>query len=242
MLDVVGLHGFTQRGAALAELEWFLDVPITSPDLPGHGGEPVRSWEDTIDHVAGIAASRPHSPILAGYSMGGRISLGVALKRPEVISGLAMISAACGIADPALRARRVRADHELAERIEVGGLAGFLDEWSALPMFSGLARRGPEWNAADREMRLTNTAPGLSGALRNLGQGRQPDYLPRLGELTVPVLLIVGEQDARYRRIAERMASELRQPSILVVRDAGHPVVGERPESVAEAILAWAGE
>jgi 2-succinyl-6-hydroxy-2,4-cyclohexadiene-1-carboxylate synthase len=240
LLDLFALHGFTQRAAAFEELEWYLQVPVTAPDLPGHGEEPLRSWEETIDWISDLVAAHPAPPILAGYSMGGRLALGVAVERPESISGLIMMSAAPGIADAASRSARLKADRALADRIESDGVDAFLDTWVSLPMFGGLNGRGESWRRADRAMRSTNTAAGLAGALRGLGQGIQPDYRPRLGDLAVPTLLIAGEHDERYCAMTADMAQSIPDASTAIVRDAGHPVVGERPEAVAEVILAWA--
>jgi len=239
--DIVALHGFTQRGGSFDELSWFLEIPLEAPDLPGHGDVPPRPWDAAVDGVVDLAASRPEPPILLGYSMGGRLALAAALRRPAAISSLVLISAGPGIADAAERAARRRADEELAAHIEDVGVPAFVDEWLARPMFAGLASRGERWRREDRRRRVENRAGGLAGALRALGQGMQPDLWPELGELDRPVLLVVGERDARYRTIAAAMEERLPDVSSAVVRDAGHAVVGERPETVAEAVLAFVG-
>ena len=76
----------------------------------------------------------------------------------------------------------------------------------------GAGRRHPGagWPAAERARsavhadRLRNTPAGLARALRGLGTGALPSLWERLGELTMPVTLIVGERDAKFRAIAER--------------------------------------
>jgi pimeloyl-ACP methyl ester carboxylesterase len=52
----------------------------------------------------------------------------------------------------------------------------------------------------------------------------------------MPVVLVVGERDARYRKLAERMAAVMPQAELLVVPATGHAVHLEAPEIVAEAI------
>ena len=240
MLDLVALHGFTQRGGAFAELEELLEVPVDAPDLPGHGTVPAAGWDEAVAALAARLAARPAPPVLLGYSMGGRVALGVAAAHPAVVAGLVVVSASAGISDPGARERRRAEDAVLAGRIERDGVTAFLDGWLARPMFAGLESRGPAWRAADRAMRETNAAAGLAGALRGLGQGSQPDLWPSLEQIVVPTLLVAGDHDERYVALMHAMAGGLPDASTAVVRHAGHAVVGERPESLAEVILAWA--
>ena len=54
----------------------------------------------------------------AGYSMGGRIALQVALDYPDLVEHLAMFSSTAGILDPAERAARRAEDERLAAAVE----------------------------------------------------------------------------------------------------------------------------
>jgi pimeloyl-ACP methyl ester carboxylesterase len=54
--------------------------------------------------------------------------------------------------------------------------------------------------------------------------------------VTVPVTLVVGERDEKYRAVAEAMAPRLRDAHVVVVGGAGHAVHLEAPEEVARAI------
>jgi pimeloyl-ACP methyl ester carboxylesterase len=58
----------------------------------------------------------------------------------------------------------------------------------------------------------------------------------RLPELDLPVTLIVGERDAKFRAIAESMRERLPRAELTVVPGAGHAAQLERPELVAAAI------
>jgi pimeloyl-ACP methyl ester carboxylesterase len=55
----------------------------------------------------------------------------------------------------------------------------------------------------------------------------------RLPELAVPVTLVVGERDEKFRAIAERMRKRLPDAQVTVVPGAGHAVHLEDPEAVA---------
>jgi pimeloyl-ACP methyl ester carboxylesterase len=77
----------------------------------------------------------------------------------------------------------------------------------------------------------------LARALRGLGTGALPPLWDRLGELTIPVTLVVGERDAKFREIADEMAPLFAGPvSVVVVPGAGHAVHLEAPAEVAASI------
>ena len=84
-------------------------------------------------------------------------------------------------------------------------------------------------------MRSTPTA--LARALRGLGTGALPSLWDRLGELVMPVALVAGERDERFRAIAVEMAEALPTAELLVVPEVGHAVQLEAPERVADAIV-----
>jgi 2-succinyl-6-hydroxy-2,4-cyclohexadiene-1-carboxylate synthase len=146
---------------------------------------------------------------------------------------LVLVGASPGIADAAERAARAAEDAALADRIEAIGLEAFVREWGAQPLFDGMPRGIAEIAHADR---MRNTAAGLAAALRGLGTGVMPPLWDRLGELTVPVELVVGERDEKFRAIAERMTAVLVAGRLHVVPGTGHAVHLEAPEAVAEVI------
>src|SRR5437588_4312312 len=117
---VILLHGFTHTGRSWEPVVAALGEryrPL-APDIRGHGTASDRTpvtLEAVIDDVAGLA---PETFTLAGYSMGGRIALHVALALPDRVERLVLIGASPGIADPAERAARCEADERLAGQIE----------------------------------------------------------------------------------------------------------------------------
>src|SRR5581483_202586 len=142
------LHGFTLGGASWDDLTSRMppDWRWIAPDLRGHGEAPIDDC--TMDRCAAdlvalwdhLGVERSH---VVGYSMGGRLALHVAVRLPERTRSLLTIGAHAGLDPDARRARR-QDDEALAERIEREGVESFLSYWEGLPMFAGLARRGPE--------------------------------------------------------------------------------------------------
>jgi pimeloyl-ACP methyl ester carboxylesterase len=99
-----------------------------------------------------------------------------------------------------------------------------------------LAGQRPEILAAAQADRVRSTPAGLARALRGLGTGALPSLWNRLGELEMPVSLVVGERDPKFRELAQRMAEGIARARVHVVAGAGHAVHLEAPERVAELI------
>jgi 2-succinyl-6-hydroxy-2,4-cyclohexadiene-1-carboxylate synthase len=86
--------------------------------------------------------------------------------------------------------------------------------------------------------RMRNTAQGLAVALRGLGNGVMPSLWDRLEELALPVELVVGERDEKFRAIAERMEAALPDARLHVVPGAGHAAQLEAPDAVVDVLAA----
>ena len=235
--DLVLLHGFTNTGASWDEVVAALPQryrPV-APDIRGHGtASEVRpvSLAGVVDDVAAMAMG-PFE--LVGYSMGGRLALHVALALPGRVRRLVLIGASPGIADAGARAERLAADERLADEVEAMTIEAFADRWAQTAV---LADQPPSVQAAVTAQRLRNAPAGLAAALRGLGTGALPSLWARLGELGVPVDLVVGERDAKFQSIAQEMAAALPAARVHVVAGAGHAVHLEAPEAVAEVIAA----
>jgi 2-succinyl-6-hydroxy-2,4-cyclohexadiene-1-carboxylate synthase len=232
---VVLLHGFTQTRQSWRRTVAALGgrYRALAPDLPGHGQAAERRPASFAACAAYVRALADGPCTLVGYSMGGRIALHTALALPGLVERLVLVGASPGIADPAARQERRRADEALADRIEAIGVEAFAEEWGAQPLFAG---QDPRVAAAAHADRLRNTAAGLAAALRGLGVGVMEPLWGRLGELAIPVTLVVGERDAKFRAIAEQMAPAIGDCRIELVAGASHAAQLERPEAVAATI------
>ena len=237
------LHGFTQNGRSWLEIisrmpqgwQWIV------PDLRGHGDTRTRAergctmdactrdLEMLWDH---LGVTRTH---LVGYSMGGRLALHVAARRPERILSLLTIGAHAGLEEEA-RAGRQRGDDALAHRIESDGLEAFVNYWSALPLFAGLERRGPAFVAQTRAERMTNHVSGLACSLRGMGAGSMEPLWDDLAHVTFPCTFVAGQLDHGYVSSARRLATTVPNGRVEVVPRAGHTVHQERPDAFARIL------
>lgn len=245
---VLLLHGFTGGAESMAGVAGPLarERPVVRLELVGHGESEAPTsvsayrMEACADQIAAAVAAlgleRPH---LIAYSMGARAGLVAALTRPELFASLVLIGVAPGLADPVLRAERIASDEALADRIERDGIEAFVDHWMALPIFASQSRLGPEALAAARAERLRNRAHGLANSLRGMGAGAQAPQQDRLTRFEGPVLLVVGEQDARFRQLAASLEARMQDARTCLIADAGHAAHLEAPESFLGATIGF---
>jgi 2-succinyl-6-hydroxy-2,4-cyclohexadiene-1-carboxylate synthase len=229
------VHGFTQNrrcwGPFVDLLEPHFELVLV--DAPGHGGSSAIA-ADVAEGAALIGdAVGPGSYL--GYSMGGRHALRLALDRPDLVERLVLIGAAPGLADAGEREQRRAADDALASHLEQVGVATFVDEWLAQPIFADVPT-----DARFATERRCNTTTGLASSLRLAGTGTQEPLWDRLGELRAPTLLIVGAADRKFRDLATRMEQRIGSAAeLVVIPHAGHAPQLVEPVATAAVVTDW---
>jgi len=230
-----GLHGFTGRADAWAEAAPHatgLAIAGHAPDVPV---PPGWTFDREVDRIAAtIAAGEPVH--LAGYSMGGRLALAVACRRPELVARLTVVGVHPGLGDPAAIDERRAADEGWCALLERRGIEAFVAAWQEQPMWRSQGALPAEVRERQRLARLEHSPAALAAALRALGLGAMPDLWPQLAELPVPVDWVAGELDDRYADMARRAAARCRAGRTIVVAGAGHNVLLERPAEISRAL------
>lgn len=212
-----------------------------APAILGHDGTTgppgIETFEAEVDRLA--AAIRQHGVRdghLAGYSLGGRISIGLLVRHPDLFASATLIGATPGLTSAAEREERARSDERWARLLETEGLDTFVAVWEALPLFATQQRLDPTTAAEQRRIRTSHHPDGLARSLRVLGLARMPDHRPRLADVDLPVRLVVGERDAKFGALAREMARRMPRATLTPVPDAGHNVVLERPTDIVALI------
>jgi 2-succinyl-6-hydroxy-2,4-cyclohexadiene-1-carboxylate synthase len=254
---LVLLHGFTGSPDSWAEVLARLDPgDAIAPALLGHDGTPgdraVRTFDDEVDRLAGLIEERwpeareseargseargPAGAHLVGYSMGGRVALGLLVRHPRLFSGATLIGASPGLCDPAERHARARRDEEWATLLESDGLDPFVAAWEALPLFATQDRASAAALDAQRRIRLAHDPRGLARSLRVTGLSSMPDYRPALPGVDLPVRVAAGADDEKFRALGQELVALLPRAELLIIEHAGHNVVLERPQEVARLL------
>ncbi len=231
---LVLLHGLFGAPESFRELVSILKYPgpVLAPVLPGHGPdpEPVASFDATL---AALAAELPRRCHVLGYSLGGRLALGLAARHADTCLRVVAVGAHPGIADPREREERQRWDASQAESLAREGLATFLVSWAELPLFASQASLPRAKQGEQQAIRLSHSERGVAEAFRELGTGSMPDLSGDLARCTTPLCLVHGELDARFASLHRALGA--RAPAIRVasIRGAGHNPVLEAPAELA---------
>ena len=243
------LHGFLGEGSDWAEFadaflahspEWQLALI----DLPGHSEEDSGWICPTADEFSQslrdlVAAEEWGTAAVAGYSLGGRLGLQAALSFPEVFPVFIGISTTAGMEDEAERARRVDSDSALASRLRSSGdFAGFLREWWHQPVFASPVREGVDVGAF-LASRLRRDPVRMAACLETWSVGRLPSEWYALSEYSGRALLLNGEADGKFASAAKRMQAAFRNAEHHSIASAGHQLLMEKPQEVAQAVAAF---
>lgn len=173
--------------------------------------------------------------VVAGYSMGGRLALYLALRYPERCTGLFLESASPGLESAEDRANRRASDEELASRLKSEDFEVFLEDWYRQPLFNSLAR-DEDLLQHTIETRRRNDPVELAKSLRGMGTGSQPSLWVELSGLQAPALAVAGDLDEKYAGIARRMAEASPIIDCAIVPEVGHNVHVEAPERCVKAL------
>ncbi|MCL2543887.1 MAG: alpha/beta hydrolase [Nocardioidaceae bacterium] len=188
-------------------------------DERAHGGtestaDDFTYWDSAADLLGLLDHLGVQSAVLAGMSQGGYLSLRAALTAPDRVRALVLIDTQSGVEDPA----NLAAYHQLLEAWlgPDGPPQDVLDLVAAIIL-------GSDWDGAAAWQDKWRELPSdrVQQAFRTLTT-REDDVTGRLGELTMPAIVIHGEQDAAIalphaQALADGLGAEL-----AVVPGAGH--------------------
>ena len=244
---IIFLHGFLG-----SKEEWTPIMEALSPtfhcwavDLPGHGETPAVADDEAYSFegmrmalaafMERVGMDQSH---WVGYSMGGRLAWSLAVERPGWVKRVAIESAAPGRLDDRQVQARERADDRWAARFEREPIETVLADWYAQPVFASL-RESPAALARMIAARSRNQGREVARAMRGTSVARQPSYWDRLSTVSVPVLMLVGEQDVKYRRVARHVLADSDSIEVATIAGAGHNIHWEAPARVAMQLAQW---
>jgi 3-oxoadipate enol-lactonase len=234
LLHPVGLNGLAWQGQFQPLADHFR---VLAPDLRGHGGstggDQPFSLDDLVGDVIalwdslGIASSH-----LVGLSMGGMVAQGLVLTAPDRIRSLVLVDTVGTLNEQGRAAMQSRAalarEQGMASVVE-----STLERWFTA---EALAAETPAI-AATRAILLADDPVAHAhswAAIAGLA------YLERLGQVTCPTLVVVGEKDVSTPvPAAEALVRAIPGARLAVVPGAAHIFPVETPGALTSLLIAF---
>ncbi|MDW6003550.1 2-succinyl-6-hydroxy-2, 4-cyclohexadiene-1-carboxylate synthase [Vibrio mangrovi] len=237
---LVFLHGLLGSGEDWSEtLTHLTAFPCLTIDLCGHGQsrqQRCTNFDDCCEQIArtirkAVPAEQPL--VLVGYSLGGRLAMYGAVHGHWAelnLTALVIEGGNFGLHSDVQRQQRWQQDQLWATRFASEPVADVLSDWYQQPVFSSL-------NHEQRQHLITRRSDNLGAEIavmmRATSLARQPDLLPALKMQSVPVRYICGENDHKFRQLAQQSGLPVQ-----IIFQAGHNVHQERPEDFARCLQA----
>jgi 3-oxoadipate enol-lactonase len=176
---------------------------------------------------------------LVGHSMGGMVARKLALRAPERVDALVMMDTTAGPI-PGFPVDLMEAAAEVAFERGKQGLAELFALATPLdtPAYRRLLAERPGYQEFN-DKKFAEYSATMWGALA-LELAHQTDDLPALAaELRVPLLILVGEQDAPMITASNEMHEAISGSALVVLPDAGHSPQFENPDAWIAALGAF---
>jgi pimeloyl-ACP methyl ester carboxylesterase len=220
------------HGAGGTHLHWPPQVRrlsgqrIYAIDLPGHGKSDGVGCQSIADYVCAVLefldASHMNSAVFIGHSMGSAIALTLALNFPKRVIGIGLVGsgARLRVLPQILENTTSEAMFPLAVKLINDGAFGS----AASPRLKELATQ-----------RMAEVRPSvLHGDFLACNEF---DVMQRLPEISVPTLILCGTEDRMTPlKYSEYLHDKIAASRLVTVPGAGHMVMLEQPDVVAEAL------
>lgn len=242
---VHGLSGSMDDMGPIADRLLAAGYQVIGVDQRGHGQSTVGSEgfgiaRQTEDLAAVLNTLGVKDAVLIGHSMGAMVCMQLALDYPGVmvhrVGAMALIATMSDSQDWQSRAGLKLAAHRVSsamsslprERLRLGaGLIGF----GTRPNLTQVDHAIDATLRCNPDMRI-----GATEGLLDL------DITDRLGEIAEPTVVISGDADRLTPLAANQViASAIGSAELKIMEGAGHMVIWEAVDEVAETILEFAG-
>ena len=141
-----------------------------------------------------------------------------------------------GLDDDELRNERRDLDAARANMLRTQGLRAFVTAWESQPLFQSQRQLSEEAKQQQRDIRLSQHPEGLARSLEALGLAAMPSYADALASIQVPMTLMAGAHDEKFRDIAVDLSEGRPGVECLIVDGAGHNLLLEASGAVSMAL------
>ena len=238
--SLVLLHGSFVDGSFWKEQMVTLgrEFRIVVPDLRGHGlsDKPIGEYTPKVmaeDIRNLLMALGIEGASLLGHSMGARIALQFALHYPKLVRKIVLASGSAG----PIRNREDVFPKHIKDEIGIGTPSFDLTKFNYYEIWYSFANPAPHKVEGILE-KVLKTPKHVKSSIAS--SFPQTDLRPRLSEIEVPVLVIVGEKDVICPvEEAEYLAQNLPNARLETVPESGHCLPIEQPVEFNRRVVSF---
>ena len=245
---IILLHGFTG-----SHKDWAAQIPVLAEkyrviaiDQRGHGQSAAPS--SASDYSVKIMAEDARGLLrhlgidrscIMGHSMGGFMAFELVLAYPEMVSALVLVDTSSGEFERAPGYAELRARLDELARTE-GMEAAFEYNAANNPMTREHFERHPERREVTRQKMLETSVDAYVYVADSFS--RWESLTPRLGEIRVPTLIVVGDEDAPFIKASRTMEESIANSKLAILAGSGHSPHEEVPEAFNNVLLGFLDE
>jgi pimeloyl-ACP methyl ester carboxylesterase len=193
-------------------------------ELPGHGATPGPGKSSISAYAEWVQETLTESPLesfyLGGHSMGGAVSLEIALRFPQKIQGLVLIATGAELkVSPKLLAGLQEQPHLTIEKI---------NQWSYA--------KGTAPQIIAQSIQLMAQTP-ISVILEDFKACDQFQQRDEIAHIKIPALILVGDQDMMTPPDSSRFLQEkIPSSRLVIIPGAGHMIMLEKHKEINQTI------
>lgn len=241
---LVLLHGFPTSSHLWAKLVPLLPAGhrVVVVDLLGYGRSDrpadrplgVRAHAERIVEL--LDALGINYACVVGHDLGGGVAQAMAVRWPQRVSRLCLVSSVAYDCWPARELRLIRAMLPLTRHLPPTWLLGFLRK----EMLAGYTDRDLGTHSVERYVKPFATPEGrdaLVAHLLALDPSETAALGPRLKDLVMPCAVVAGAHDPFIPQdVAERLKDEIPNATLDVLPDSRHFLPEESPEALSDVV------
>lgn len=222
------LHYFGGSARSWEPLTALLGGNCSAPDLRGFGDAPPGGPMRVADYANDMMPLLRDGCILVGHSMGGKVAVAVAARRPPGLRGLVLVAPSPPGPEPMTEEDRAKLR------------AAWNNPDAAKEVARTISRHG-DGPVANR-IAADHLRASQRGWLAWLDKGSRENLRALAGQVAVPVLVVAGAEDqALGPEVQERETMPLFPGAMLrTIAGSRHLVPLDAPEQLGVAITEWA--
>ena len=238
---------FLTHGIGAAEDVWRLMLPklskhfsVVTYDLRGHGKSPVTHKNFTLDElVLDLERIREKTKFekahFAGHSLGGMIAPAYALKFPDHVISVGLLSTVAGRAEE--DSKKV---WNVINEMEKNGIEKTLQTLTTRWFTDDFIKKNPDL-VETRLKQVIDTDPEVF--LNVFKIYAKTEMFSWLKNISKPCLLLTGENDSGCSpKHNEIMAKEMIKSKLVILPNYKHSLLIEAPHAVAESLINFINE